>query len=196
VNAAVPALLAAAMLGVLGCEGPTRPEPIVIPGPSVPSPLPTAAPYVWDTRVELAIWVNNVVARGEASIEGGDGADAYIRLPRVDQEWQLRGPDLSPIATGVRTLRIRYRLFPEPALSPTAVRKVAATALFESPGTLRPWYTGQPAAHADLEPSAEWVERSFTPGQYAPPIDVSYCYLRSNGGNRGVLEIDWLELVQ
>jgi hypothetical protein len=37
---------------------------------------------------------------------------------------------------------------------------------------------------------------TLRPSQYTPPIDVSYCYVTSNGANRGVLEIDRIELVR
>ena len=84
------------LLAVLtaGCDTGGRPPAFVIPGPTVPSPLPTAPPYVWDTRDELAIWMNNAVARGSLALEGS-GVDAFIRIDRADREWLLRGPDLT-----------------------------------------------------------------------------------------------------
>ena len=51
----------------------------MIPGPPVPNPMPTASSYVWDTRDELVIWVENPVAVGSLALEG-DGAGAFIRI--------------------------------------------------------------------------------------------------------------------
>jgi len=187
----------AVVLAVLtmGCEGATRPSSFVIPGPSVPSPLPTAAPYVWDTRDELAIWVENPVALGSLALEG-NGPDGFIRIAQAEREWTLRGPDLTPSATGVRTLLLRYRWRPDPALSPAASRTLRATAYFQTTAPLQPYYFGQGAASADLEPRDDWTDITLVPGQFTPPIDVSYCYLHSFGANRGVLEIDRIELVR
>jgi len=54
----------------------------------------------------------------------------------------------------------------------------------------------QAAANIALEPAVDWTEVEFVPGQYKPPIEITYCYLRSLGANRGVIEIDRLELVR
>lgn len=187
-------LIALAVL-TTGCEGATRPSPIVIPGPSVPNPVPTAAPYVWDTREELAIWVDNQVARGSLAIVGS-GAEAFVRIDQPDRDWVLRGPDLVPSATGVRTLVLRYRWRPDASLSPAAALNIRAGAYFQTTAPLQPHYYGQASAGADIQPATEWTEITFVPGQYTPPIDVSYCYLNSFGANRGVLEIDRIELVR
>lgn len=178
-----------------GCDEGMRPAAFVIPGPTVPSPLPTEAPFVWDTRDELSIWVDNPVARGPLSVEGS-GQDGFIRIAQAEREWVLRGPDLSPPATGVRTLLVRYRWLPDPGLSPAAARNVHATAYLQTTASLQPHYYGQGAASADIQPRSEWTDITFVPGQFTPPIDVSYCYLLSFGANRGVLEIDRIELVQ
>ena len=187
-------LIAVAVL-TAGCEGATRPSPIIIPGPNVPNPMPSAAPYVWDTRDELAIWVDNAVARGSLAIEGS-GAEAFVRIDQPDREWVLRGPDLVPSATGVRTLILRYRWRPDASLSPAAALNFRPYAHFQTTAPLQPFYYGQATASADIQPATEWTDITFAPSQYTPPIDVSYCYLSSNGANRGVLEIDRIELVR
>ena len=179
----------------MGCEGATRPSPIVIPGPPVPNPMPTASPYVWDTRDELAIWVDNPVALGPLELDG-DGSGAFIRVAQAEREWTLRGPDLDPSATGVRTLLLRYRWRPDPALSSVASRTLRATAYFETTAPLQPFYYGQGAASAELEPREDWTDITLIPGQFAPPIDVRYCYVHAFGATRGVLEIDRIELVR
>jgi hypothetical protein len=191
----VLALLTTGLLLPTGCKGPTRPSPFVIPGPTVPSDVPTALPYVWDTRDELAVWVENPVARGSLSVEGS-GADGLIRIDRAEREWVLRGPDLTPPVTGVRTLRVRYRWRPDPGLSSVETLTLRATAFFQTTATLQPFYHGQGAASANLEPQDDWTDISFVPGQFTPPIDVSYCYVYSSGANRGVLEVDRIELVR
>jgi hypothetical protein len=179
-----------------GCEVGERPSSYVIPGPTVPSPLPTLAPCVWDTREELAIWVNNPVARGSLALEES-GPEAFIRIDRADREWVIRGPDLTPPAVGVRTLLIRYRWQPDAGLPATAARTAYTTAYFQTTTSIH-WFdpSAQAAANVDLQPRDDWTDIAFVPGQFTPPIDVQYCYLRSGGANRGVIEIDRIELVR
>ena len=177
-----------------GCETATRPSAFVIPGPAVPS-VPTAAPYVWDTRDELAIWVENSVSRGNIALDGS-GAEGRIRITDATEGWTLRGPDLAPAATGVRTLGMRFRWQPDPTLSPVAARDFIATAYFETTAPLQPFYHGQGAASGTFKPQTEWTDITLTPGQFTPPIDVLYTYLVCSGANRGVLEIDRIELVR
>jgi hypothetical protein len=180
-----------------GCDNAGRPPAFVIPGPTVPSPVPTAAPYVWDTRDELAIWIDNAVSRGSLALEG-TGAGAFVRIDQLEREWVMRGPDLVPSATGVRTVRVRYRWRPDASLPPSAARTVHVGASFQTTAPLQPFYYGQGWAGATLEELPDWTDILFAPSQYTPPIDVSYCYLTSTviGANRGVIEIDRIELVQ
>jgi hypothetical protein len=159
------------------CEIGGRSPGVVVPGPTVPSPFPTTPPYVWDTAEELSIWMNNPVARGSLTLEGS-GTDAFIRIDRADREWVLRGPDLEPAAEGVRTLSIRYRWRPDPSLPPTASLTAWVNAYFQMT---------TPAVNQDP---------LVLQGQFKPPIGVEYCYVHSFGANRGVLEIDRIELVR
>ena len=179
------------------CEIGGRPPGVVVPGPAVPSPFPTAAPYVWDTAEELAIWMNNPVARGSLALEGS-GTDAFIRIDRADRDWLLRGPDLEPAAEGVRTVSIRYRWRPDPDLPATASMTARVSAHFQ---TTTPVGNDDPTAQAqvssDLSPRDDWTDIALLPqGQFKPPIGVEYCYVQSFGANRGVLEIDRIELVR
>ncbi len=190
-------VLRAILLAVLtaGCDT-GRPSAFVIPGPAVPSPLPTAPPYVWDTRDELAIWMSNPVARGSLALEGS-GVDAFIRIDRADREWLLRGPDLAPPANGVRTLSIRYRWRPDPDLPPAASLTALVTAHFQTTGPVVGYDpNAQGAASGTLEPRGDWTDIALIPGQFKPPIEVEFCYLHSFGANRGVLEVDRIELVR
>lgn len=191
----LPAILLALLTA--GCEIGGRPPGVTVLGPAVPSPFPTAAPYVWDTADELSIWMDNPVARGSLTLEGS-GPDAFIRVERPDRDWLLRGPDLEPAATGVRTVSIRYRWRPDPSLPPTEVQTARVSARFE---TLRPAVSGDPGAQAhmssNLSPRGDWTDIALLPqGQFKPPTDVKYCYLQSYGANRGVLEIARIELVR
>jgi hypothetical protein len=193
-NARTWCLCGAAALA-LACDNPTLPTAFVIPGPPVPDTVPTATPYVWDTRDELSVWIN-AVTKGSFTLEGS-GLDAVLRLQRADEAWVLRGPDLSPVPTDVRTALIRYRWVLDPTLSPTASRTMTVSANFEtSSGSVEPYYHGQGSASATLEPADTPREITFRPSQYTPPIDVRYFYLHSLGGNRGVLEIDRIALVR
>jgi hypothetical protein len=179
------------------CEIGGRPPGVVVPGPAVPSPFPTATPNVWDTADELSIWMNNPVARGSLALEGS-GTGAFIRIDRADRDWLLRGPDLKPAAEGVRTVSIRYRWRPDPGLPPTENLTTRVSAHFQ---TTTPAVTHDPTAQvhvsSNLPPSDDWTDISLRPqGQFKPPIGVEYCYVHSFGANRGVLEIDRIELVR
>jgi hypothetical protein len=180
-----------------GCEIGGRPPGVIVPGPTVPSPFPTVPPYVWDTADELSIWMDNSVARGSLALEGS-GIGAFIRIDRTDRDWLLRGPDLEPAAEAVRTVRIRFRWRPDPGSPPPEVQSTSVSAHFE---TLRPAVSGDPAAQAHMSitvpPRGDWTEIELRPqGQFKPPADVKYCYLQSYGANRGVLEIDRIEIVR
>ena len=82
--------IAMAALLSAGCQMGSTPDAFVIPGPTVPSTVPTTTPYVWDTHEELAVWVQNEVARGSLTLEGS-GNGAFIRIDRADRPWVLRG---------------------------------------------------------------------------------------------------------
>ena len=173
-----------------------QPAPFVIPGPTVPSPVPAVAPYIWDTRDELAIWIENPVARGPFTLEGS-GREAFIRIDRTNIEWVLRGPDLQPAAEGVRTVSIRYRWRPDPGLAPTDVLSARVSAHLQ---TTTPVVDHDPIQQAhvssNLPPRNDWTDIALLPQeQFKPPIGVRYCYLHSFDANRGVLEIDRIELI-
>jgi len=187
----------AALLLTAGCEVGDSHSYRVIPGPTVPSPTPTSAPYVWDTREELAIWVNNAVTRGPAPISLVDeGGDSFVRIEvkrGLDNGWVLRGPDLTTPAR-LRGLRIRYRWKLDPTLSPGASRTFTIIASFD---VLNPQYQPQqPMAYAQLQPAVEWSEGNLEPGSFGDPLNVRYVYLHQSSSNPGVFEIDRIELVQ
>jgi hypothetical protein len=188
-------LIVLAML-TMGCDTGGRPPAFVIPGPAVPSPIPTVAPYVWDTDEELSIWMHNPVARGSLTLEGS-GPEAFIRIDRADLEWVLRGPDLTPPAVGVHTVSIRYRWRPDPGLPATAVQTAPVRALFQTTTPVVGYDpNAQAAALRNLQPQADWTDVVLVPGQFTPPINVEYCYLHSFDANRGALEIGRIELVR
>jgi hypothetical protein len=186
-------LLCLTLAASAGCDREQRTS-YVIPGPSVPSSVPTATPFVWDSREELGEWVGNAVTRGSMTLEGS-GAAAFIRLDRPEDEWTLRGPDLSPSPTGVRTARLRYRWRLDPTLALTASRTAYVTVHFDAPG-LPDYQHGQASATLALQPSDIFIDANFTIGQYIPALDVRYFYVSSSGANRGVFEIDRIELVR
>jgi len=194
-TASLRVLIGCAVLAA-GCDAGGRPPAFVIPGPTVPSPLPTTAPYVWDSEEELSIWVNNPVTNGSVAL-ASDGAAAFIRIDQANRTWVLRGPDLAPPVADVRTLRIRYRWRPDSELPASAARTAQVTALFQATGPVVGYDPiAQAAANIALEPALDWTDVEFVPGQYKPPIEITYCYLYSLGANRGVIEIDRLELVR
>jgi hypothetical protein len=186
-------LLCLAIAANAGCDHEVRGS-FVIPGPTVPSSIPTAAPFVWDSRDELDVWVHNAVSRGSMTLEGS-GPDAFVRLDRPDQEWVLRGPDLSPPATAIRTARLRYRWRLDPTLSAGASRTAYVTVHFDAPG-LPEYQNGQASVTVPLQPSDVFTDGSFTLGQYFQALDVRYVYVSCSGTNRGVFEIDRIEIVR
>jgi hypothetical protein len=52
------------------------------------------------------------------------------------------------------------------------------------------------AYHIPFHPGDGRVEFAFVPGQLKPPIDIESCYVQSPGANRGVLDIDGIELIR
>jgi hypothetical protein len=87
----------AVLIGACEVGGP-RPAKFIA-GPAVPSPIPTGAPYVWDTRTELEVWTENAVTSGQITLQG-IGREAVINFDRPSESWVLRGPDLEPPAEG------------------------------------------------------------------------------------------------
>ena len=188
----------AALLLTGGCEVGRGSQPfLVIPGPTVPSPVPTNAPYVWDTREELDIWVNNPVTRGPVPLSlVGEGQDAFIRIEpkRGVDGWVLRGPDFTTLARSVRGLRLWYRWRLDPNLSPGASRTFSLSVLFEASNP--PYPPQQPEAYAQLQPASERTEANVQAGSFCDPLDVKYVYLNQSSSNAGIFEIDRIELVQ
>ena len=118
------------------------PEPLVIPGPTAPSRVTTGQPLIWDSREELLDWVANAVTRGPITVEG-DGAAAFIRVKLDFNDYVMRGPDLVPLAAGVRGARVRARLRHDRSRSPQAVQTEDVDVYFEIidplfPNTNRP----------------------------------------------------------
>ena len=167
----------------------------VLPGPAVPSPTPTSPPYVWDTREELDICVNNPVTRVPYPLTiVGEGRDAFVRmeLRATLFEGVLRGPDLTSPARGVRGLRIWYRWRPDPKL--VCCKTLELRASFDAVEPRFP--PQQPTGTAVLQPADERTLAEFLPGSFNAPLDVKYVYFDQFRSNAGVFEIDRIELVQ
>ena len=119
------------------CELDNTGTPQVIAGPSVPSPVPLHAPYVWDTPEELKVWTDNAVSRGLFSIDSDDSNGAITiqfagsSIPPSGGSFPLllRGPDIDPPAQAIRAFRIRYQWLTELPVSfyPTFFVAVEAT---------------------------------------------------------------------
>jgi hypothetical protein len=185
VSGSIAGLLGCALL-LAGCELDTAGVPRVIPGPSVPSPVPLRAPYIWDTQEELAVWTGNRVSRGSFSIDTDDSNGAIvIQLSGSFGTLLLRGPDITPPATAIRAVRIRYRWFPETSPGPLSLW-VAFDATNSTTADL------QPRAFATLNAEAGWQEIEFA---HATPLDVRYVYFGTYFQRTGVLKIDAITLV-
>src|SRR5262245_32903758 len=83
-------------------------SPKIIPPASVAA-VATGVPNVWDTRTEMAAWLDNGVSTGPATLVG-DGTEAVIRVDVAAGNARLHGPDFDPPLNGVTGARIRYRL--------------------------------------------------------------------------------------
>lgn len=182
-------VLVASTVLLTGCElgGPGTPQ--ILAGPTVPSPIPVQAPYIWEGERGLEVWRRNAVSRGPLTLVGVGEAAAFLRVDPATAEWVLRGPDLEPPARGVRTVRIRYRWVPDPRLDPAASLTLSLRALFERV----PPVPDQPTADADLTPATAWTDFDFLAGNLVTAI--RYVYLHSAGANRGVFDISRIELV-
>ena len=113
--------------------------------------------------------------------------------PRMAASWSRSAPP----ANGVRTLSIRYRWQPDPDLPPAASQTALVTAHFQTTGPVVGYDpNAQGAASGTLQPRGDWTDIALIPGQFKPPIEVEFCYLHSFGANRGVLEVDRIELVR
>lgn len=185
-------------LGASTCEIGRAPAPHVIAGPTVPSTVRLSSPYVWDTREELNTWLNNNVSRGVLSLDG-EGQAGVIRIQVVGpssipgSEWVLRGPDFEPPLTNIQTVRIRYKWTPAFGGAPTIpVTGGTVIAYFEVPD----FRLGPEQAYASADIARGEFEVDLKPWNYRGSLDVRYAYLSSTGGNRGVLEIDAITLVQ
>ena len=194
-------VLAVAVLTTIACTTGEPDAPYVIPGPTGPTPVSTRMPHVWDSRDELSIWIDNKVSRGPISIIG-EGPDAAIRIeigpPMFSLEngrslqWVLRGPDFDEPVTGVRAVRIRYTWMPAIRNSTVPVAMPDISAGFELP-------EGRPGGLQVTLNSATVREQSgemVLEDKYTVPFAARYFYLFSDGGNRGVLEIDSIALIR
>ena len=184
-------VLAACAATMASCELDNAGTPHVIPGPSVPSPVPLHAPYVWDTPEELRVWTDNAVSRGSFSIDDTDSNGAIV-IQFMGASGQaggavvLRGPDLVPPAPSIRAVRIRYQWLQDSATGFSPPFSVAIDA------TNAPSADFQPGSYVSLKAGPGWKEIEFRPP--ASPLDVRYVYF-SGYANAGLLKIDTIALV-
>ena len=180
-----------------GCEMDNAGTPQIVAGPSVPSPVPLHAPYVWDTPEELRVWTDNAVSRGSFSIDSDDSNGAITiqfagssggPLRGPDFPLLLRGPDIDPPAKAIRAFRIRYQWLTELPVSFYASFFVAVEA------TNAPSVGVQPRNSKSLQPGPGWKELEVA--SYASaPLDVRYAYFWVAPLPKGVLKIDTIALV-
>lgn len=171
------------------------PQPFVIAGPAAPSRITTDRPLVWDSREELLDWVANAGTRGPITVEG-DGAAAFIRITLDLNDSVLRGPDLVPLAAGVRGARVRVRLRHDRARPPQAVQSEEFQLYFEVDNPVVP--NTQSSMRIAVPPGEEWLDLELTPGLYCclQPLTVRYAYVPFRSTSPATLEIDRIELTQ
>ena len=171
------------------------PEPLVIPGPTAPGRVTTDQPFVWDSREELLDWAANGVTRGPITVEG-DGTAAFIRVKLDVNDYSMRGPDLAPVATGVRGARVRARLRHDRSRPPQAVQSEDVHLYFEVVNPLVP--NTQPSMRVSVPPSEEWLELELKAALYCcvQPLTVRYAYVPFRSTSRATIEIDRIELTK
>ena len=177
---AISAIVVMLTLFTAGCES-TTVSPTVIPPTSV-RPVPTETPNVWDSRAELAVWVDNDQARGSATLEG-DAAAAAIRVDLSGGAANLRGPDFDPPLT-ISAARVRYRWLNK---EPNAV-------LFVTP-YLRPSVLN---AYLDV-PKLFYIESHLSKLPYSvsfASLDVSVAGTHGAITARSVVEVDRISPIQ
>jgi hypothetical protein len=119
----------------------------------------------------------------------GEGQDAFVRLRLDFTQTVLRGPDLDPVATGVRGVTIRARFTPDrPA---TLVRTTSLYVHFEV--LEPPWGFQQPVLYGSLE-AGDWKVVEI-PTRYGV-LDVRYAYLTTGPAAPGSVDIDWIAFVK
>ena len=191
-----PLLFGSLLMLTAACDLRGAPEFTIVPGPAGPSPVETRTPFVWETRSELNVWVNNNVTKGPASIELiGDDEAALIRITRrqLSESWVLRGPDFDPPINNVRGLRIRYRWRADLSFSSNYARAINVVGVFEA---LDPPYPPSQPSSVKTISSADWSVATLEPWSSGPLLTVRYTYFHSTSGHPGELEIDWIELVR
>jgi hypothetical protein len=178
-----------------GCELDNTGTPQIIAGPSVPSPVPLHAPYVWDTQEELKVWTENAVSHGRFSIDDEDSNGAIaIQITNVmGDNVVLRGPDIEPAARSIRAVRVRYQWLPSDTVSSPGFGLFVAFSGANAPGGGL-----HPRARATLKSGPGWKEsESGVPVEYPElmPLDVRYLYFCGFTQNPGLLKIDTITLV-
>jgi hypothetical protein len=171
------------------------PEPLVIPGPTAPSRVTTDRPLVWDSREELLDWVANAGTRGPITVEG-DGTAAFIRVKLDFNDYVMRGPDLVPLAAGVRGARVRARLRHDRSRPPQAVQTEDVHLYFEVIDPLVP--NTQSSMRVGVPPSEAWLDLELKPALYCclQPLTVRYAYVPFRSTSPATMEIDRIELTK
>ena len=175
------------------CELDNTGTPQIIAGPSVPSPVPLHAPYMWDTPEELRVWTDNAVSRGSFSIDS-DGSNGAITIQFTGSSGGpllLRGPDIDPPAKAIRAFRVRYQWLTELPVSFYPSFFVAAEA------ANAPSADVQARNSKSLQAGPGWKELEvpiYLNSASALP-DVRYAYFWVSPQPVGLLKIDTITLV-
>jgi hypothetical protein len=187
-----------AMATLVACE--TKQPLQWIAGPSV-LPVPTTRLYNWDSRDELAIWINNPVSQGSFSLQG-EGPGEFIRVRMsADEQVVLRGPDLIPPVAALRGVRLRYRWIAD---------DLSEVSSGGGLGSVQPVAPAWPAVLTGHLQSATWRDANLTvvsgasertcggpcPGA-GGTVDSRYVYFNFRGiyGRSSQLDIDSIVLV-
>jgi hypothetical protein len=180
--------------------------PTILPPPAVPA-VATVRPLEWDSRDELAAWVNNGASSGPASV-AGEGNDAVIQVDVSQGLVRLHGPSFDPPVDGVRAARVRYRWLGRVSDATSEVLRVDVylQPAGGPPGLAIPHLFFIPAdlSKPPDESSGTWVDQQFTShGTSRPPYSVEFPVVTIDGTGaygpahiHGTVEIDLIALIR
>jgi hypothetical protein len=191
----LPLLSGAALLLVAlsACET-NRPDPYYVVAPSSIVPPVSSGLTRWDTRDELSEWVNNSFTTGPFRLLSEDVDFARVDLDTGTSS-SLNSPNLQPVFTGLRSVRVRVRFVPAAsnAVLNNVTANVAWTGPFDPSNPLTPSYFVRWNG-----PSATWqtLELPSDPRGFPAVVDARWLYVSFGRSGPLRVDLDWIELVR
>jgi hypothetical protein len=191
----LPLLSPAALLLVAlsACET-QRPDPYYLVAPSAVAPPVSSRLTRWDSRDELSEWVNNSFTTGSFRLLSEDVDFARVDLDTGTSS-SLNSPNLQPVFTGLRSVRVRVRFVPAAsnAVLNNVMANVAWTGPFDPSNPLMPGYFVRWSG-----PSSTWqtLELPSDPRGFPAVVDARWLYLSFGRSGALTVDVDWIELLR